>query len=96
MALWKSGTVGMRYLILSDIHANLTALEAALEAARGRWDGVACLGDLVGYGPWPNEVIERVRSLGVLRGFSRTDVESVRRRQDAIRRARGESACGTA
>lgn len=54
----------MRYLILSDIHANLTALDAALEAARGRWDRSACLGDLVGYGPQPNEVIERVRSLG--------------------------------
>lgn len=53
----------MRYLILSDIHANLTALDAALEAAKGRWDRSACLGDLVGYGPQPNEVIERVRSL---------------------------------
>lgn len=54
----------MRYLILSDIHANLTALDAALAAAKGRWDGAACLGDLVGYGPQPNEVVERVRSLG--------------------------------
>jgi predicted phosphodiesterase len=54
----------MRYLILSDIHANLTALDAALDAAKGRWDSVACLGDLVGYGPQPNEVVERIRSLG--------------------------------
>jgi predicted phosphodiesterase len=60
----------MRYLILSDIHANLTALDAALEAARGHWQKAACLGDLVGYGPEPNEVIDRVRSLGaaVIRG----------------------------
>ena len=60
----------MRYLILSDIHANLAALDAALEAARGRWQKAACLGDLVGYGPEPNEVIDRVRSLGaaVIRG----------------------------
>jgi predicted phosphodiesterase len=60
----------MRYLILSDIHANLTAMDAALEAAEGRWEGVACLGDLVGYGPQPNEVVARVRSLGavVIRG----------------------------
>ena len=53
----------MRYLILSDIHANLTALDAALEAAKGRWQEAVCLGDLVGYGPEPNEVIERIRSL---------------------------------
>jgi predicted phosphodiesterase len=53
----------MRYLILSDIHSNLTALDAALEAAKGRWQKAVCLGDLVGYGPCPNEVIDRVRSL---------------------------------
>jgi predicted phosphodiesterase len=53
----------MRYLILSDIHANLTALDAALEAAKGRWAKAVCLGDIVGYGPDPNEAIERVRSL---------------------------------
>jgi predicted phosphodiesterase len=60
----------MRYLILSDIHANLTALDAALDAARGRWQKAACLGDLVGYGPEPNEVIDRVKSLNatVIRG----------------------------
>src|ERR1039458_7361548 len=60
------GELGMRYLILSDIHANLTALDAALEAAKGHWDKVVCLGDLVGYGPDPNEVIDRVRALGAL------------------------------
>jgi predicted phosphodiesterase len=56
----------MRYLILSDIHANVTALDAALEAANGRWDKVLCLGDVVGYGPDPNEVIDRVRKLDAL------------------------------
>lgn len=56
----------MRYLILSDIHANLTALDTALEAAKGRWESAVCLGDLVGYGPQPNEVIERIRSLGAV------------------------------
>jgi predicted phosphodiesterase len=55
--------MGMRYLILSDIHANLTALEAALAAAKGRWEKAVCLGDLVGYGPDPNEVVNRVREL---------------------------------
>jgi len=53
----------MRLLVLSDIHANLTALEAALEAANGSWDRVVCLGDVVGYGPDPNEVTTRVREL---------------------------------
>jgi diadenosine tetraphosphatase ApaH/serine/threonine PP2A family protein phosphatase len=52
----------MRVLILSDIHANLTALDAVLMAA-GVFDAVWCLGDIVGYGPDPNECIERVREL---------------------------------
>ena len=60
----------MRLLVLSDLHANLTALEAALAAAETRWDAVVCLGDIVGYGPDPNEVASRVRALGgmVIRG----------------------------
>ncbi|HVB88219.1 MAG TPA: metallophosphoesterase family protein [Candidatus Dormibacteraeota bacterium] len=53
----------MRYLIISDIHANLMALDTALAAAKGKWDKAVCLGDLVGYGPDPNEVVERIRSL---------------------------------
>lgn len=56
----------MRLLILSDIHANATALEAALAAAQGRWDRPLCLGDVVGYGPDPNEVVDRVRELGAV------------------------------
>lgn len=52
----------MRILVISDIHANLTALEAVLEAA-GEVDATWCLGDLVGYGPDPNECIELVSSL---------------------------------
>jgi diadenosine tetraphosphatase ApaH/serine/threonine PP2A family protein phosphatase len=52
----------MRYLILSDIHANLEALESTLAAA-GECDAVLVLGDLVGYGADPNAVITRVRSL---------------------------------
>jgi len=52
----------MRILILSDIHANLTALEAVLADA-GEVDAAWCLGDLVGYGPDPNECIARIRSL---------------------------------
>ena len=53
----------MRFLILADIHSNLEALEAVLERAGGQFDRVICCGDLVGYGPNPNEVIEAVRQL---------------------------------
>jgi predicted phosphodiesterase len=56
----------MRYLILSDIHANLTALDAALAAAKGHWGKAICLGDIVGYGPDPNEVIDRIREIDAL------------------------------
>jgi diadenosine tetraphosphatase ApaH/serine/threonine PP2A family protein phosphatase len=56
----------MRYLILSDIHANLDALEAVLAAADGTWESVLVLGDLVGYGGEPNGVIDRVRALNPL------------------------------
>jgi diadenosine tetraphosphatase ApaH/serine/threonine PP2A family protein phosphatase len=52
----------MKYLILSDIHANLEALEAALSSA-GDHDAVLVLGDLVGYGADPNAVIDCVRAL---------------------------------
>jgi predicted phosphodiesterase len=62
----------MRLLILSDIHANLTALDAVLACARNEapCDRTACLGDLVGYGPDPNEVIARLKDLGavIIRG----------------------------
>ncbi len=50
----------MRCLIVSDIHGNLAALEAVLEDAPD-FDEVWCLGDLVGYGPQPNECIECVQ-----------------------------------
>jgi len=52
----------MRILVISDIHANLTALEAVLAAATD-FEVTWCLGDLVGYGPDPNECINRVRHL---------------------------------
>lgn len=53
----------VRLLLLSDIHANLEALEACLAAAPA-CDDVANLGDSVGYGASPNEVVNRVRLLG--------------------------------
>ena len=57
----------MRYALISDIHANLPALEAVLAdiAARSDVGATYHLGDLVGYAPWPNEVVERLRADGV-------------------------------
>ena len=55
----------MRALVLSDIHSNLEALEAVLAAAPPH-DVVWNLGDVVGYGANPNEVIDRVQGLGKL------------------------------
>lgn len=53
----------MRIGVISDVHANLPALEAALDFLRAaRVDEILCLGDVVGYGPHPNEVIERLRA----------------------------------
>ncbi len=55
----------MRYAVFSDVHANLEALEAvAADAAAHGPDAFVCLGDLVGYGPDPNECVARVRTLG--------------------------------
>ncbi len=51
----------MRVLILSDIHANLAALETVLGDADGQYDALWCLGDVVGYGPKPNECIALMR-----------------------------------
>jgi len=51
-----------KVLVISDVHANITALEAVLADA-GKVDQVWCLGDIAGYGPDPNECIERVRAL---------------------------------
>ena len=54
----------MRYLILSDIHANQEALTAVLRhVKRKRWDRAVVLGDVVGYGANPNQAVDCVRSL---------------------------------
>jgi predicted phosphodiesterase len=55
----------VRYLILSDMHANWDAFETVLRRARRkRYEAVLVLGDLVGYGAAPNQVVEAVRRLG--------------------------------
>ncbi len=55
----------MKYLVISDIHGNLEAFRAVLaHAARKRRDAVLFLGDAVGYGASPNQVVERLRTMG--------------------------------
>ena len=77
---WGSGEIGrapggcsnppVRFLILSDIHANWDALDAVLNARRGSYDLVLNCGDLVGYGPEPNRVVDwcRATNAAVVRG----------------------------
>lgn len=57
-----------RVLILSDVHANLAALEAVLSHAEagGPIEEIWCLGDMVGYGPQPRECLARLRELGAI------------------------------
>ena len=55
-----------RIALFSDVHGNLPALETVLaDIDAASIEERYCLGDLVGYGPWPAEVVERIRSLGI-------------------------------
>jgi predicted phosphodiesterase len=58
------------YLILSDVHSNREALEAVIQDARGLYDRIVCLGDIVGYGADPNFTAEwmRAHSATAIRG----------------------------
>lgn len=51
----------MRYLVVSDIHSNWEALQAVLRAAQGQYELIVSCGDLVGYGPDPNRVVDWAR-----------------------------------
>lgn len=57
----------MRYALISDIHANLPALEAVLDDidARSDVDAIYHLGDLVGYAPWPNETVHLLHARSI-------------------------------
>jgi predicted phosphodiesterase len=56
----------MRIALFSDVHANLPAFEAFLADLDSRKvDAVYCLGDLIGYNIWPNEVITEIRRRGI-------------------------------
>jgi len=53
----------MRILVIADIHANLHALNSVLMDAKDNYDVAWCLGDIVGYGPDPNECIQAIKEL---------------------------------
>ena len=57
----------MRYALLADIHANLPAFQAVYRhiGARADIDAIFHLGDFVGYGPWPNEVVGLIAAAGI-------------------------------
>ena len=56
----------MKIALFSDIHSNLPALEACFESIeKQKPDAIYCLGDLVGYNIWPNEVINEIRKRGI-------------------------------
>ncbi|HEY3741650.1 MAG TPA: metallophosphoesterase family protein [Bryobacteraceae bacterium] len=71
----------MRHLILSDIHSNNEALSAVLKHANGRYDRILCLGDLVGYGSDPNEIVDWVRDVMPADGTA-TDPRVIRGNHD--------------
>jgi predicted phosphodiesterase len=74
----------MRYLVLSDLHSNLEALQATLGYARGLGpDRVLVLGDIVGYGPDPNAVIDLLRA--------RSDLVAIRGNHDRVAAGLGEA-----
>ena len=56
----------MKLAVISCIHGNIAALNAVLaDIEEQQAEQIFCVGDLVGYGPYPNEVVERIRSLQI-------------------------------
>jgi len=66
----------MRYAIVSDVHGNLDALEVAFAALQPD-DALLCLGDIVGYGPQPNECVERIRARATATVLGNHDVAAI-------------------
>ncbi len=74
----------MRYGVIADIHGNLHALEAATGLlARAGVDRYLCAGDIVGYGPFPNECVERVAGLNAVCVAGNHDLMAIDRLSEA-------------
>lgn len=73
--VWRFGRLGGVILgVISDVHANVIALEAALQAMKEKGaTTIICLGDLVGYGPSPNETIDLIRQENVMCSLGAAD-----------------------
>ncbi len=88
----------MKIAIVGDIHGNLAALDAVLRDIEAQApDRTICLGDLVGYAPFPNDVVDRIRAAGIPTimgnyddgtGFERDDCGCAYR--DPVERERGD------
>ena len=65
-----------RYAIFSDVHSNIEALDAALALTRDD-DKLLCLGDIVGYGPNPNECVEKIRMRATATVLGNHDVAAI-------------------
>ncbi len=65
-----------RYAIFSDVHSNIEALDAALALTTAE-DRLLCLGDIVGYGPNPNECVEKIRALAFATVLGNHDVAAI-------------------
>jgi diadenosine tetraphosphatase ApaH/serine/threonine PP2A family protein phosphatase len=65
-----------RYAIFSDVHSNIEALDAALALTRPD-DKLLCLGDIVGYGPNPNECVAKIRELSFATVLGNHDVAAI-------------------
>lgn len=66
----------MRYAVISDVHANLDSLSVLL-AKLGPGDGLLCCGDIVGYGPNPNECVEALRNRATSTVLGNHDVAAI-------------------
>ena len=74
----------MRLGLVADVHANIAALEVALAAiGKERVDQLLCAGDLVGYGPFPNECVARLRSEGATCVAGNHDLMATEQLRDA-------------
>jgi len=76
----------MKMAVISDIHGNLEALKKALEnIEEKKADTIVCLGDLVGYGPYPNEVIELIKGRKILNILGNYDAAVLEEKFNYIR-----------
>ena len=66
----------MRYAVVSDVHSNIEALDAVFAQLRDD-DKLLCLGDIVGYGPNPNECVEKIRARATATVLGNHDVAAI-------------------